>query len=149
MQHQAWARGELVVEGDEPLTVLLYADNILEYWIDDESYFGGDFYAYRRAPLVLFLEPGTHKVDIRLIRDVRVMGGIGAPSMSIKLKAERSDGGLVAIQDKLLISDVVAGKLASPYASLPVRNDGRKWIDIQSIEAVSVSISLNNAFCFY
>ena len=146
LQYQAWARGELLVEGDESQTVLLYTDSVLEYWVDDIPYFGGDYYAYRRAPLVLYLRPGAHKIDIRIIRDVRVMGGMG-PSMSIRLKAERSPGGLAVMEKKLLVSDVVNSSLASPYASLPVRNDGNMSMEIRDIKAVSVSTDTSIMGC--
>lgn len=138
LQYQAWARGQLVVEGDATKSVLLYSDNVLEYWVDDVSYFGGDFYAYRRAPLVLHLEPGAHKVDIRLVRDVRIMGAMSA-SLSIGFKAETSTSGLVVMEKQIQISDVVNGILAAPYASLPVRNDGNMPFEIRNIESVSVS----------
>lgn len=37
-------------------------DHVIEFWIDDQSYFGGDLYAFRKAPLVLDLSPGEHKI---------------------------------------------------------------------------------------
>lgn len=133
LQYQAWARGHLTIAADSAQSIIFYADNVLEFWIDDDHYFGGDYYAYRRAPVVLHLNPGSHNVDIRLIRDVRVMGGIGEPKTSITLKAETSNGSLVLIRQKALIPDVVNGVFATPFASVPVRNEGRKAIDILDI----------------
>ena len=106
--------------------------------VDNKQYFGGDIYAYRRAPLVLLLAPGDHKLDIRLVRDVRAMGGIGGPRISIKLEAEISDGTLVIAEQKLLVSDMVNGTLANPFASVPVRNEGQDWVDILTIESLTV-----------
>ena len=140
LQYQGWARGELMVDGDEPQTVVLYTDNVLEVWIDDRHYFGGDYYAYRRAPLVLHLCSGSHKLDARIIRDVRVMGGKNS-SMSITLRAERSEGSLVVVGQDLLISDFINGTLASPYAALPLRNDGNHMISVRKVEAERVSKS--------
>ena len=62
LQYQAWARGRLVVESEKPQKIVLHTDHVLEFWIDDRSYFGGDFYAFRNAPLVLDLFPGEHKI---------------------------------------------------------------------------------------
>lgn len=120
--------------------IVFYADNVLEFWVDDDHYFGGDYYAYRRAPLVLHLCPGSHKVIIRLIRDVRVMGGIGVPETSIKLKAKSSDGSLALIGQNALIPDLIHGILASPFAFVPVRNEGRNPIDILDITTNAVCV---------
>lgn len=133
LQYQAWARGHLTIAANAARSIIFYADNVLEFWVDDQHYFGGDYYAYRRAPSVLHLSPGSHSVDIRLIRDVRVMGGIGEPKTSITLKAEGSNSSLALVVHKALIPDVVNGAFATPFASMPVRNEGRKAIDILKI----------------
>ena len=85
----------------------------------NQNRIGGDYYAYRRAPLVLHLNPGNHEVNIRLIRDVRVMGGLGEPKISINLKAERSNSSLAIVWQKALIPDIVDNRvLATPFASV-------------------------------
>ena len=133
LQYQAWARGYITISSNSTHSIILYTDNVLEFWIDDDHYFGGDYYAYRRVPLVLHLDPGNHNIDIRLIRDVRVMGGTGEPKTLIKLKAESSDGSLALMGHKALIPDIISGVLASPFASLPVCNQGQDVIDILDI----------------
>ena len=133
LQYQAWALGHLTIAADSTQSILFYTDNVLEFWVDDDHYFGGDYYAYRRAPLVLHLNPGSHNVDIRLIRDVRVMGGTGEPKTSIRLKARSSDSSLALSAQKALIPDITNGVLASPFASVPVINQGRDAIDILDI----------------
>ena len=138
LQYQAWARGYLNIATDSPQSILLFTDHVLEFFVDDTHYFGGDFYAYRRAPLVLHLKPGIHKFDIRLVRDVRAMGGIGEPKVTVELKAEIANGGLAIVEQKLLISDVVNESLASPFASVPVRNEGLGWVSITKIESLTV-----------
>ncbi|KAL8789590.1 MAG: hypothetical protein Q9213_001026 [Squamulea squamosa] len=137
LQYQGWARGKFFVDGDEQKTLLLYTDQVLELWIDDEHHFGGDFYGYRRAPLVLHLNPGDHWVDIRIIRDVRVMGGIGEPTVSIGLEAEVSDGGLKLVGSSILLPDMVEGKLVSFLGSVNLRNEENHWIDVLSLESVN------------
>ena len=48
-QYQAWARGKLRVEAETEQTVVLYTDRVLELWVNDKMYFGGDLYALRNA----------------------------------------------------------------------------------------------------
>lgn len=137
LQYQAWTRGNLVIDGESPQMIVIYTDGVLEFWVDDQPYFGGDFYAFRRAPLVLRLDPGSHTVDVRLIRDVRAMGGVGDPNIRIKLEAQRSEGGL-AIAGEPLLPDLFAGKLASHLASVSVRNEELEWIDVLDIQSLNV-----------
>lgn len=136
-QYQAWARGSLAVNGDLTQAIALYTDHVLEFWVDGHLYFGGDFYAYHKAPLILYLDPGPHQIDVRLVRDIRVMGGIGKPMIEIKLEAQKSRGGL-ALVGKPLVPDIVDGRLASNLASISVRNEERSWVDIWGIRSVDV-----------
>ena len=139
IQYQVWARGNLTVEGHSTQTVALYTENLLEFWLDNEPYFGGDFYGYRRAPVILHLDPGAHVLDIRMVRDVRAMGGQDVvPAISICLDARLSDGKLAIADNQILVPDIVGGRLASPYGSLSVRNEGVDVIDIRSIESIEV-----------
>ncbi|KAL8806998.1 MAG: hypothetical protein Q9182_000979 [Xanthomendoza sp. 2 TL-2023] len=145
LQYQAWARGKIQVDGDMKRTVILYTDQVLEFWVDDEYYFGGDFYAYRRAPLVLHLDPGEHRIDLRITRDVRAMGGVGEPTVSIGLEAEISDGGLRALEKSMLLPDMVEGKLVSPLGSVNLRNEENYWIDVSSVESVDITYKQKNS----
>lgn len=138
LQFQAWARGTISINADHAKPVLLYLENVLEFWVDGRSYFGGDFYSYRRAPLVLYLEPGQHRLDIRLIRDARVMGATGEASIRIGIEAIVSHSDLKAVESKLLVPDLVDGKLSSHLASIPLRNEGSNWIQILGAETVDV-----------
>lgn len=142
LQYQAWARGSVTVGANSAQTVVLYSDSLLEFWVDNESYYGGDFYAYRRAPVVLRLHPGVHRIDLRLVRDVRAMGGIGDPKVHFRIDVQRSKGGLAVIEDQLLVPDMVEMRLASHLASVPVRNEEQEWMDIWSIESLDVRIIL-------
>ena len=139
LQYQAWTRGNLIIDGESPQMIVIYTDNVLEFWVDDKPYFGGDFYAFRRAPLVLRLDPGSHQVDVRLIRDVRAMGGVGNPNIRIKLEAQKSEGGL-AVTGEPLLPDLFAGKLASHLASVSVRSEDLEWIDVLDIQSLNVGI---------
>ena len=140
LQYQAWARGYLVVSDLVKRQYVVNFDHVLEFWIDQRPYFGGDFYAYRNAPLVLLLEPGRHRIEVRLIRDVRAMGGDGDPTVDIMLHIQRSVSSLAIDADKLIVPDIVDRKLASTLACVPVRNEGAKWIEIWTVESVEVSL---------
>ncbi|MCJ1466655.1 hypothetical protein MMC07_005275 [Pseudocyphellaria aurata] len=141
LQYQAWARGRLVITGDSSQTIVMYTDKVLEFWVDDQPYFGGDFYAFRRAPLVLHLHSGSHTIDVRLIRDIRAMGGVGDTSIHIKLNAQKSDGGLTSTGE-LTLPDLFEGQLASQLASIPIRNEEQEWIDVQDIKSVDKAFVL-------
>lgn len=140
LQYQAWARGTITLDSHVRQTVVLHTEDVREFWIDNQSYFGGDVYSYRRAPLVLHLDPGAHRVDVRLVRDVRAMGGSGEPTVKVTLEAQISQGGLVASEDKVLVSDIVNGRLASPFASVPIRNEDQNSICVWSVRSTDVRI---------
>lgn len=142
VQYQAWARGELIVGGNETQRVILHTDTVLEYWVDDEHYFGGDFYTFRKAPPVLHLKPGSHRIDLRLVRDVRAFGGILAPTIDVFVDVRQTSGTLELAKSGILLSDVVDGKLASPLGSVYLRNSGEHDVEIVDIQAANVSFPL-------
>jgi poly(3-hydroxybutyrate) depolymerase len=143
VQYQAWARGELVIGGNETQHVLLHTDGILEYWVDDQHYFGGDYYTFRNAPLVLHLEPGSHQIDLRLVRDVRAFGGILEPTIDVVVDVQQASGTLELAKPGLLMSDVVDGKLASSLVSVSLTNSGEEDIEIIGIHAANVSVPVS------
>ncbi|KAF2165209.1 hypothetical protein M409DRAFT_24592 [Zasmidium cellare ATCC 36951] len=138
-QWQAWARGQIVVQGDETEYVALYTPQILEFWVDDVHYFGGDFYDYKRVPITIRLAPGIHLLDVRLVRDIRSMGGVSHPDMQINLDLRKISPGLKAITQTetstVLLSDFIGegASLASPYASVVLRNDGHQDVEMTGI----------------
>ena len=144
LQYQAWARGYIIINAEQPQTVVLYSDSILEFWVDDTPYFGGDMYAYRRAPLVLRLDPGSHKLDVRLVRDLRSMGGVGEPKIEVSIRCEISNGGIAILKEKLLLPEVVNGVLASNLGSLPLRNEHHDWIEVVAVASVDVGAFIHS-----
>lgn len=144
LQWQAWARGSIVIEGHETRNYVLYTDNILEFWLDGESYFGGDMYAFRKAPVVLELAPGRHQLDIRLVRDVRAMGGLGKPDIAVKLELRAVEEDVEIDEEHILLPDVVDGELASHYASVPFRNTGHCDVEVVDVKSSEVSANLQS-----
>ncbi|KAF2084762.1 hypothetical protein K490DRAFT_75704 [Saccharata proteae CBS 121410] len=134
LQYQAWARGEIIVRGDKVQDVVLYTDLILEFWLDGVRYFGGDMYGFRKAPPVLHLTPGSHRLDLRLVRDVRAMSGVGEPTIPVKVALEPCRGPLQVASD-VLMPDVVDGKLAGSFGSVAVRNNLLVPISVHSIRS--------------
>jgi predicted esterase len=148
VQYQAWARGELIVHGDKAQSVILHTDAILEYWVDDTHYFGGDFYSFRKAPPVLSLSPGSHRIDLRLVRDVRAFGGILDPTIDVVLDIQQASGTLELAKPGILVSDVVDGKLATPGGSIFLRNSGEHDIEVIEIRAANVSTNVKSPSLF-
>lgn len=130
----------------------LFTPQVLEFWVDDVHYWGGDLFAYNRVPTTHRLAPGIHRIELRLIREVRSMGGVGEPSVQIKLELAKTEGKLQPVLQPgsgvgsgVLISDYIGNDqdaiLASPHASITVRNDGDS-------EAVINCVGLSHDDCF-
>ncbi|USW50030.1 Putative alpha/Beta hydrolase [Septoria linicola] len=141
-QWQAWLRGEIIVQDGLLRPLTLRNPQILEFWIDHVHYFGGDFYSYENAHTVLRLAPGRHQIDIRLVRDVRAMGGVEKPQMLVNLALVSSWPGLLPVlqpRTGILISDLIGSptgqNLASPWASVVLRNDDLEDLYIYAVEA--------------
>ncbi|KMQ47383.1 Alpha/Beta hydrolase fold [Trichophyton rubrum] len=147
-QYQAWARGTLTVSKSNSV-VALYTDRIWEYRIDNKSYFGGDFFGFRRAPLLLDLSPGTHTVDLRVVRDVRALGAVGEPYINVTHIAQELSKTLIVDKKSILVADVVENRLISPYASVTLHNTMGNPVDVVGIkedgtQAASFSLNMLN-----
>lgn len=139
LQYQAWARGNLTVISDDVVTVSISMPGLLEIWVDKKPYFGGDFYSFRKAPLFLALEPGTHVLDVRLVRDVRSSRGSNGPLVTGILEINQVIERLVIDPRNLLTGEVVNGRLISSLASVNIQNPIPAWVEVISIETVAVS----------
>lgn len=137
LQWQAWAQGEIIVQRESTMALALHVENVLEYWIDGIHYFGGDFYGYGKAAAVLQLEPGIHRIDVRLVRDVRSMGGITTnPAINVRIDLQASRGDVQAVGN-IIIADRIDGAndvLASDLASAMIRNNLQEKIVIRSAQ---------------
>lgn len=142
LQYQAWIRGTLTLKDRHSRHVSLIVANVLEFWVDDQQIFGGDFYSYGKAPSVLLLRPGKHRLDIRVIRDVRAMGGIGDPDVPIQIKVSVPSIDLYVDLKHILLPEFINGhSFSSSIGSIPVQNFGENWIDVVALESVSVGCS--------
>jgi len=128
------------VDENQTLTrLLIFTDNIIEYAIDGMRVFGGDFYGFRRAPLVLYLDGGEHTIDLRLVRDVRAMGGVGDPAIKATFEFQTVIDEVITLDGSAIVSTIVDGRLASPYASVTVCNKGRDPIELVGFKSGEVS----------
>ena len=139
LQYQAFARGFVNVAAPSACRVAVFTDNVLEFAVNDKPSFGGDFYGFRRAPLIMDLVPGKNKIDLRLIRDVRSMGGMGSPSVSVRLGVQLCTAVLKIVEKSAVLPDVINAKLASPCASVLVRNETKNWIQVVAVRSRKVS----------
>jgi hypothetical protein len=145
LQWQGWARGEFHVDSNDAVAALLYIDSVLEYALDGKRFYGGDFYIFRKAPHVIRLTPGKHVLDVRLLRDVRAMGGVGEPTIDLHIELQLCETRVEVVQGSVLVSDVLDGWLPSPYATFDIRNNGDEWIEVDvAPAAVIVSITLSD-----
>ncbi len=140
LQYQAYARGFIDVIGHSSQKVAFYAEHVLELAVNDVPIFGGDIYGFRRAPMIFDLAPGENKIDLRLIRDVRVMGGMGNPSVFVRLSFERCHTILNVVEKSIILPDVINGKLTSPVASIILCNAAEDWINIVAVQSHNVCV---------
>lgn len=138
LQYQAWARGRLTLNKESNQTIAIFTDGLLEISINGQRYFGGDVYSYHKVPILLSLPPGDNVVELRLIRDVRAMGGIGEPLIEVALDAEIRHESLTVDERSLIVPEMIDGTLGSSWASVNVQNNAPGPIEILSIESSNV-----------
>lgn len=139
LQYQLWARGSLEIKGTQAQTVAFFGSGLLEFWVDNEQYFGGDFYQYHRAPNVLQLSPGRHVIELRLIRDVRALGVLYNGAEAV-VHAELRQAPITLDHDSLLVPELAGGKLGGTWASINAQNNGAEPVEIISIRSLKVCI---------
>ncbi|KIW18297.1 hypothetical protein PV08_02585 [Exophiala spinifera] len=137
LQYQAWVRGGIWNDGGSCRRVSIYPEGILELWLNKQHIFGGDFYSFGHAPIVFELVPGFNLVNVRLVRDVRSMGGSSPPTAHARLRAEVVAADIDIVHDSLVLPDVIAGRFAGRYGSVVVRNQAAAWISVKSVRAIA------------
>ncbi|KAL3483735.1 hypothetical protein BJX62DRAFT_244625 [Aspergillus germanicus] len=140
LQYQAWVRGTLYLNGPIDQTVAVFMDGVLEVSIDSRRHFGGDFYRYRRAPLILELAPGEHIIEFRLIRDVRALGGQGVPAVNMVFETQIQHEVLIVDESSLLISETTNRRLGSAWATVNVQSNTAEWVEIICISSPDITL---------
>ncbi|OQU98556.1 hypothetical protein CLAIMM_04322 [Cladophialophora immunda] len=136
-QYQAWAKGEILNQDIASRAVSVFSDNILELWINDLHVFGGDFFGFGRAPVLVQLHPGTNNISVRLVREVRSMGGAFPPTLQADLRIRLASEQLTVVANGLVMPNVVNGRFCTRYGSITVRNQGATWVRVHRIAALS------------
>lgn len=91
---------------------------------------------------------------MRLVRDTRAFGAVGAPTLAVNLEATIVPADLTApgveagvvpndleiAGNRVLVADVVDGRLASPHGTVTVRNSGTDWVEVFSIVDAETSV---------
>ncbi|KIW79365.1 hypothetical protein Z517_05977 [Fonsecaea pedrosoi CBS 271.37] len=140
-QYQAWAKGEIFNQDTVSRVVNVFSDNIIELWINDMHVFGGDFFGFGRIPMLVELHPGVNNISVRLVREVRSMGGGFPPTVQAGLRIKPASEEVAVVTDGLVMPNVVNGRFCTRYGSIPVRNQGATWIYVHRIAAVSAESS--------
>ncbi|RMZ80312.1 hypothetical protein DV738_g2889, partial [Chaetothyriales sp. CBS 135597] len=136
LQFQAWARSEIVYNGRDPVNILFEPTNVLEFTWNGQRVFGGDFFGFKRAPVVLRLLPGPNTVELRLVREVRAHGGWGLPSADASIKLVLvPDSSVIIVPGSLILPDIINGTVASEFASLVVCNTGPDTVEIVQVSS--------------
>lgn len=139
LQAQAWARTGFEVLGPDLQNIAVYTDNVLEFAIDGQLYFGGDFFSYRRAPLILELAPGHHTIELRLTRDARASGAVGYnPTLQANIEFCILRGSLQSNAEQSIVPDVINGRFTAAYGSISLQNTCVNALDIVHVEALNV-----------
>ncbi|KAK1141997.1 hypothetical protein N8T08_008320 [Aspergillus melleus] len=141
LQYQAWARGRLKLNKETNQNVAIFIEGILEFSINGQRHFGGDVYGYHKAPIILSLPPGDSVLELRLVRDVRAMGGIGEPTIEVTMEADIRHDHLTVDEHSLILPELTDGMLGSSWASVNVQNNVPDPIEILSIESSDVGTS--------
>ncbi|ETI24184.1 hypothetical protein G647_03553 [Cladophialophora carrionii CBS 160.54] len=136
-QYQAWVKGGIVNHGTTTQTVTLFTNNIVELWVGNLHVFGGDFFSFGRAPLVVDLHPGATNLTVRLVREVRSMGGMGPPTLQSNMHVQAAAPILHVLAEDVVLPDLVHGRLCSSFGSVTVRNQAGAWLTVRQLTAAS------------
>ncbi|CAG8492394.1 12560_t:CDS:10, partial [Gigaspora rosea] len=150
-QFQMWARGyfellnsDLKDESDS-IPVLVQCQNIGDFYVDDRRLFG-DWYGYRKSWHVLYLRPGKHVINVRLVNEIRIFGGSIPPNTQFRCfirKLELSQVGAMVLDRTVLVPDLVDGFLAGNFISIAILNTQEKsWITVLQVNVINNNVNM-------
>ncbi|KAL9050492.1 MAG: hypothetical protein Q9162_006599 [Coniocarpon cinnabarinum] len=122
LQYQARARTFFDIPASSNVSYSIHIKGVVEFWIDDEHYFGADLYSFGRAPIVARLAPGHHSLELRLLYDVRARGGKIPPEIPVDIDFIAASAPVTVVGESLLLPDVVEGSFVSSFASVLLTN---------------------------
>jgi hypothetical protein len=151
MQFQAWIRGRIHIQHKARYGI--WIGNAVEFLVDGVYYDTGNLYEtdilkYDRGGVFIDLSPGEHVLEVRVVNDIRGFGGQIPPKVLVQLVTRKVTEELVAAdfdshggwvvptvinmtrQKDLFKGD---GCIAGEWASVALRNEGKKWIVISAL----------------
>ncbi|CAG8683090.1 32561_t:CDS:10, partial [Racocetra persica] len=150
-QFQMWARGyfelldsDLKDESDS-IPVLVQCQNIGDFYVDDRRLFG-DVYGYKNSWHVLYLHPGMHVINVRLVNEIRIFGGRIPPDIRFQCfirKLELQQIGAMVLDHTIIVPDLVDGFLAGKFASVAILNTQEKsWITVSNVNVINSNVNM-------
>lgn len=130
LQYQTWIRGDLINDHNQTLKLRFNPSDIIEFHFNGEHFFGGDFFGFGRAPVVLEAHPGRNRIDIRLVREIRSMGVAMPPDLEVDLVMELVKKEVIIMPQSFIFPDLLHDDLASTYASMTLVNQMDEEIEI-------------------
>jgi predicted esterase len=109
--------------------------------VNGAHFFGGDFYGFNRAPIILDILPGDNSIDVRLIRDVRANGGQIPPLIEASLQVILVERRVGIVENSMIVPDTVEGIFVSSPASVTLMNSDDRDITVKLISVEGEQIS--------
>jgi hypothetical protein len=104
---------------------LISFSGVNSFKIGSNSYTGNAYDFDHSCDAAVYLSKGEHPIYIQYTHDVRRNGGSTPPKLNIlgKISHVSSENGyIVAYPDDAILPELVDGVLASPFASVSIRN---------------------------
>ncbi|CAG8603717.1 1861_t:CDS:2, partial [Racocetra fulgida] len=153
-----WARGyfelldsDLRDESDS-IPVLVQCQNVGDFYVDDRRLFG-DVYGYKNSWHVLYLHPGMHVINVRLVNEIRIFGGKIPPDIRFQCfikKLELQQIGAMVLDHTIIVPDLVDGFLAGKFASVAILNTQEKsWITVSNVNVINSNVNVSTPAAAY
>src|SRR5439155_11002301 len=127
------------------IPILIQCYNIGDFYIDGERLFG-DWYGYKSSWHVMYLEPGEHTINVRIVNEIRIFGGRLPPNVNFHCILRRlnilSDFGVKLLDNTIVVPDLVNGNLTGEYMSIALLNTlENSWIIVKKVSVIDDSNS--------
>ncbi|CAH1756508.1 258_t:CDS:10 [Entrophospora sp. SA101] len=153
-QSQMWARGFFTISKDDndgssifsKIPILIQCYNIGDFYIDGERLFG-DWYGYKSSWHVMYLKPGEHIINIRIVNETRIFGGRLPPDIKFQCVTRRlnilSDFGVKLLDNTIVVPDLVGSNLTGEYMSVAILNTlEHSWAIIKNVSVVDSNVKM-------
>lgn len=122
LQYSTWLRGTIYNHRPKPQLISIHFTGVLEFRINNHSYFGGDFYGLHKVPVIVELPAGESTIDVRLTRDVRAMGGTGKSTILADMTLQSELRQVHFLKHTVVSPEIYNGSLSSIYFGVVLQN---------------------------